>query len=131
MGKISIGNTSVSHWPLVWQILSRMRLSKGKQLTVYLSLIFLGIKILYVHEHTFPHSVNNCLSYLMSGRYQTAVTIQIFICLPTSLQDESPADDRPQFELPLMTTLCNSWAKFCVSSPPWHSTLRHLQSAVS
>jgi len=62
MGKISIGNTSGSHWALVWQILSRMRLSKGKQLTVHLSLISLQIKIPYVHKHTFPHSVNNCLS---------------------------------------------------------------------
>jgi len=52
MGKISIGNTSVSHWALVWQILSRMMLIKGKQLTVHLSLIFLQIKILYGHKHT-------------------------------------------------------------------------------
>jgi len=80
MGKISIGNTSVSHWALVWQILSRMRLSKGKQFTVHLSLIFLQIKFLYVHKHSFPHSVNNCLSYLMLQQYQAAVTIQIFIC---------------------------------------------------
>jgi hypothetical protein len=53
MGKISIGNTSVSHWTLVWQILSRMRLSVGEQLTIHVSLIFLQIKILYVHMHTF------------------------------------------------------------------------------
>jgi hypothetical protein len=47
------------------------------------------------------------------------------------LQDKFPVGDQPQSTTPLMATLCDSWAKFCVSSPPWHSTLRHLQSAVS